>query len=118
MCVFGPAYPARRTLLEAQKVETYHTVPMHLPHCPLFQVHLGCSNIVALRKIRDDLFAHPSSLEYSGSRVGEAPFEVGHIPAVCGLSAEVIWVLQVDRLVGAPCVTPGSALGVNLDAPD
>jgi hypothetical protein len=72
---------------------------MKLPQRPLLQMLLGSSNVMALGKISDNLFAHPASIEDSCLGIGETPLHVWDKAAVRGLLAEVVRVLEIQRLV-------------------
>ncbi len=87
----------------------YHAVPVHLSHSSLLEVHLRRGDVVARRKVRDHLLAHPTALKDARPRVREAPLEVGDVAAVCRLATQVVRVLVIDLLVGPAC-KPGSVL--------
>ncbi len=71
----------------------YQSVPVKLADCPLFEVLLGCRDVVTLGQVLDYLFTNPTAWEQLRLGVGEAPFEVRHCPTVGALLAKVVWVL-------------------------
>lgn len=79
-------------------------MPVKLADRALAQVLLRAGNVVARGQVGDDLLAHPAAFEDARLGVGEAPFQVGHGAGVGRLLAQVVGVLQVERLVGAACV--------------
>lgn len=62
---------------------------------------LRAGYIMTLRQVLDDLLSDPTALEDARLGVGEAPFQVGYDAAVGGLLAEVVWVLQIEFVVGS-----------------
>lgn len=84
---------------------TYNSVPVEFSDCALLQVLLCAGYIVTLRQILNNLLSHPTTLEDSGLRVGEAPLQVWNNSIVCRLPAQVVGVLQVKLMVGATWAT-------------
>lgn len=74
---------------------TYNFVPVQFADGALLQMLLSTSNVVAGRKISDDLLANPAALEDFGLGVGEAPFQIRYRAGVGGLLPKVVRVLQV-----------------------
>jgi hypothetical protein len=74
---------------------------MQLTDGALLEMLLSSRDVVALRKILDDLLTEPPSLEEPRLGVREAPLEVRHNAIVRGLLAEVVRVGDVDLLVRA-----------------
>jgi CHASE2 domain-containing sensor protein len=79
---------------------TYNTMPVKLTGRALGQVLLGSGNVVAGRKILDDLLANPAAVEDPRLGVGEAPFEVGDDPVVRRLPAKAVGVGLIPLRIG------------------
>lgn len=77
-------------------------MPMELSTRPFFQMHLACRKIHADRKVSHNLFPHPPSIEKQLMRIRKAPFQVRNNSIVGGLRAKIVWVLEVDFLIGSP----------------
>ena len=60
-------------------------------------------DVMTRRQIGNDLLPDPSTIQQSGLRIGEAPFEVHHQAIIRGLSAQVIWILKVKLFIRAAC---------------
>lgn len=56
--------------------ENYHSMPVEFTNRPFSQVLLRSRNIVARRKIGNDLLTNPAAFEDPCLRVGKAPFQV------------------------------------------
>lgn len=74
---------------------------MKLANGTLLQMLLRACNVVTCGQVRNDLLADPTTLEDARLGVGEAPFQVGHRAGVGRLLSEVVWVLHIQRMVGA-----------------
>lgn len=74
---------------------------MKLTDSSLLQMLLGTCNVVTGRQVSHDLFTNPAALENSGLGVGKAPLQVGDDAIVCGLTAQVVWVGNIDRVVSS-----------------
>ena len=84
-----------------EKGLTYDTMPMELSSATLLQVLLGTGDVMTCWEIRGNLLSCPTSGEDVGLGVGESPFQIGDISIVSLLLTQVIWILQVNGLVGA-----------------
>lgn len=80
---------------------TYNTVPVELTNGALDQVLLGTRDVMARGKILDDLLTDPTTLQKTSLGIREAPLEVGNNAIVRRLTTEVVWVLEIELLVGA-----------------
>lgn len=76
-------------------------MPVQLTDSPLLQMLLGTGDVMALRQILNDLFTGPAAVEQLCLTLREAPFHIGDEAVVSAWGAELIWVLQVDGLVGS-----------------
>jgi hypothetical protein len=76
---------------------------MELSDRSLLQVLLCGSDVMALRKILDDLLTDPSSRQKTRLGVAERPLQVGHDSIVGALLPKIVGVLDVQSLVRAAC---------------
>lgn len=88
-------------------------MPVKLANGTLLQMLLCAGNVVTGRQISNDLLAHPTTLEDARLGVGEAPFQVGHRAGVGRLLSEVVWVLDIQRMVGAAYCIPALAVALS-----
>lgn len=77
-------------------------MPVELADRPLGQVLLGGRDVHGGGEVGDDLLPDPAAVQDPRARVGETPFQVGHHTVVGALPAQVVRVLQIECLVGAP----------------
>lgn len=64
------------------------------------QMLLGTSNVSASRQIRDDLLSCPATLEDSRPGVAETPLQIWNDSIVSGLSSKIVWILDVQLMIG------------------
>lgn len=62
---------------------------------------LGSRNIMALRKILNDLFSRPATWEKSCLGIGKAPFDIGNESIVGARSTEMVRILKVEGFIGS-----------------
>jgi hypothetical protein len=62
---------------------------------------LCAGNVVALRKVLDNLLTDPATIQEASLGVREAPFEIGDIAIVARLPAQIVRVLEVQFMIGA-----------------
>lgn len=80
-------------------IQTYNFVPMGFSDCALVQMLLSRSDVMRARQVSHDLCSSPTTIEYLRLGVRETPFQIYNGAAVCALTSEVVWVLQVDLFV-------------------
>lgn len=78
-------------------------MPVEFTDGALLQMLLRTSNVVTLGQIRSNLLPSPAAREDVGLGVGETPLQIGDVSVVSALLAQVVWILQVDGVVRAPC---------------
>ena len=76
-------------------------MPMQFSQSTFLEMLLSSRNILTRWQISDNLFPSPTTIEDFGFRIAETPLEVDDRPSVGTLLSEIVWVLEVELVVGA-----------------
>lgn len=74
---------------------------MQLPNGTLLQMLLSPGNVMALRKVLNNLLSRPAAWEKSCLGIGKAPFDVGNEAIVGARGTEVVGVLKIQGSIGS-----------------
>lgn len=78
-----------------------HSVPMKFTNRTLLEMLLSGSDIVRLRQVLNYLFAHPTTVEDLGLRIGKSPLQVWDSAGVGVLFSKLRRVGHIDLMIGA-----------------
>jgi len=78
-------------------------MPVELAQRSLFEVLLRTSNVLTLRQIVDILGASPAAGKDLGFGEREGPLQVWHGAGIYRLTAESVWVLEVELAICSSC---------------
>lgn len=74
---------------------------MQLPNSTLLQMLLSSRDVMALRKVLNDLFSRPATWKKSCLGIGKTPFDVGNEAIVGARGTEVVRVLKIQGSIGS-----------------